>query len=77
MLVDDKNLYPLQYLLFKLQSDIEMLNQLTGVGTLGYTAPTEAFKMATAVVTIGPIVLLYPYLQRYFIKGLMIGSVKS
>jgi putative aldouronate transport system permease protein len=33
--------------------------------------------MATAIVTIGPIIFLYPFLQKYFIKGLIIGGVKG
>lgn len=39
--------------------------------------PTETVQMATAVVTIGPIVLLYPFLQKYFVQGLTVGSVKG
>jgi len=79
MLVDNKKLYPLQYLLLALQSQISMINELSSMaGAPGeLTAPTESVKMATAITTIGPIVLLYPYLQRYFVKGLVIGSVKG
>jgi len=33
--------------------------------------------MATVIVTIGPLVFLYPFLQKYFVKGIMIGSVKG
>jgi len=79
MLVDDNSLYPLQYFLFKLQSEIQMLRdvqQMTGTG-LKQAIPSDSLKMATCVVTIGPIVLLYPFLQRYFIQGLIIGSVKG
>lgn len=39
--------------------------------------PTQSIKMATAVVATGPIILLYPFIQRYFIGGLTIGSVKG
>lgn len=39
--------------------------------------PIETVQMATAVVTIGPIVLLYPFLQKYFVQGLTVGSVKG
>ena len=41
------------------------------------TLPTVGIRMATAMVTIGPIVLLYPFLQKYFIKGVVIGAVKE
>ncbi|WP_235549548.1 carbohydrate ABC transporter permease [Paenibacillus sp. Soil766] len=79
MLVDNKALYPLQYLLFALKSQISMLNELKTLsgGDQDVTLPSESVKMATAIVTIGPIVLLYPYLQKYFVKGLIIGSVKG
>ena len=37
----------------------------------------ETVKAATIVVTIGPIILVYPFLQRYFVKGLLIGALKG
>jgi putative aldouronate transport system permease protein len=79
MLVDTRNLYPLQYYLLKLKSDMNMLADLQGSSTVlaSITMPSESLKMATALITIGPIILLYPYLQRYFVKGLMIGSIKG
>ncbi|MEK3917910.1 carbohydrate ABC transporter permease [Paenibacillus sp. FSL H7-0331] len=78
MLIDSKDLYPLQFMLLQLQSEISMLNEMTMLaGTSDMTLPSESVKMATAIVTIGPIVLLYPYLQKYFVKGMVIGSVKG
>ncbi len=79
MLVEKSNLYPLQYYLLKLKSELTMLTDLQGSSAVlsTITMPTESLKMATALITIGPIILLYPYLQRYFVKGLMIGSVKG
>lgn len=79
MLVDEQKLYPLQYLLFKLQSEIQMLRDIQSMsgGLATAKLPSESLKMATAVITVGPIVFLYPFLQRYFVKGLTIGSVKG
>lgn len=78
MLIDSKDLYPLQFMLLQLQSEISMLNEMAMLaGTSDMTLPAESVKMATAIVTIGPIVFLYPYLQKYFVKGLVIGSVKG
>ncbi|NRF92892.1 carbohydrate ABC transporter permease [Paenibacillus frigoriresistens] len=77
MLVDDKSLYPLQYVLFKIRSNIEMLSMIPAGASSQYTAPAESAKMATVVITLGPIVFLYPFLQRYFVKGLIVGSVKG
>lgn len=78
MLVDNDKLYPLQYLLFKLNSEINMIQSMQGsISNVGGTLPTESVKMATAVLTIGPIILFYPFLQKYFVRGLLIGSVKE
>ncbi len=80
MLVDDQKLYPLQYLLFKLNSEINMISQMQSISGSAVSAdllPTESVKMATAIMTIGPIVFFYPFLQKYFIRGLLIGSVKE
>lgn len=78
MLIDSKDLYPLQFMLLQLQSEISMLNEMSMLaGSSDMTLPSESVKMATAIVTIGPIIFLYPYLQKYFVKGLIIGSVKG
>jgi putative aldouronate transport system permease protein len=37
----------------------------------------DSIKYATIIVSIVPIILVYPYLQKYFVKGVMIGSVKG
>ncbi|WP_420481835.1 carbohydrate ABC transporter permease [Cohnella zeiphila] len=39
--------------------------------------PLESMKMATAVVATGPVILLYPFVQRFFIKGITVGAVKG
>ena len=78
MLVDDKALYPIQYLLLQLKSQISMLKDLQSLGgSIQATTPTESLKMAAAVITVGPIILLYPFLQKYYVKGLVVGSVKG
>ncbi|MBO9606171.1 MAG: carbohydrate ABC transporter permease [Paenibacillaceae bacterium] len=38
---------------------------------------TEGIRMATIFVTIGPIVLVYPFIQKYFVKGVLVGSIKG
>lgn len=71
--------YPLQYLIMQIQKNIQYVQQnaaQAGVVTDGLV-PAETTQMATAVVTIGPIVLLYPFLQKYFVQGLTVGSVKG
>ena len=41
------------------------------------TPPTEALKSATIIVSTVPILLVYPFVQKYFVKGVMVGSVKG
>ena len=79
--IDDTALYPLQYIIMKLQNQVNFLTSSFGAQALAalgdVTLPTVGIRMATAMVTIGPIVLLYPFLQKYFIKGVVIGAVKE
>lgn len=78
MLVSDAKYYPIQYYLMKLKSDLNFMRNLQSAGIAGggFT-PTESLQMATAVITIGPIIMLYPFLQKYIVKGLVIGGVKG
>ncbi len=76
LLINDTKLYPLQYLLRMI------LMRVTYVGQAAMNAnvseiPAESTKMATVIVTIGPIMLVYPFVQKYFIKGITIGAVKG
>lgn len=41
------------------------------------TVPALSIQMATAVITVGPIILVYPFVQRYFIRGLVVGALKG
>jgi len=74
-----EGLYPLQYLLYRMLSNAEYMKQAAAAGVFldAVTLPSETLKMATALVVTGPILLLYPFVQKYFIKGIMIGSVKG
>lgn len=77
MLVNDKDYYSLQMLLFKIQSEITALSKLSAGATGNANPPKESFKMATSVITMGPIIILYPFLQKYFVKGMIVGAVKG
>ena len=76
MLINDRNIFTLQMLLFRIQSEITEMNRVAQ-GAIRINPPKESFKMATSVVTMGPIILLYPFLQRYFVKGMVVGAVKG
>lgn len=76
MLINDQKYYNLQMLLLKIQSEITAM-QKVAQGAARTAPPKESFKMATSVITMGPIILLYPFLQKYFVKGMVIGAVKG
>ena len=77
MLVNDEKYYSLQMLLFKIQSEITSLSKLSAGAAVNVNPPKESFKMATSVITMGPIIILYPFLQKYFVKGMVVGAVKG
>ena len=80
MLIDRAPIRPLPLLIIKILNNIKSIEdavKLPGMSIPLSSIPTEAVRMATAVVVIGPIILLYPFVQRYFIKGLTLGSVKG
>lgn len=76
MLINDQKYYNLQMMLLKIQSEITAM-QKVAQGATRSAPPKESFKMATSVITMGPIILLYPFLQKYFVKGMVIGAVKG
>jgi putative aldouronate transport system permease protein len=80
MLIQDDKLLNIQYLLYKAQSAADFLSTVSGqnYGTvMQITPPSLSVRMALAVVGIGPIVLAYPFFQRYFVQGLTVGAIKG
>jgi len=77
LFIDDYKLYPLQYLLRMIQSNILYVMQGMNTVVKQSAIPKETVQMAMCVVTIGPIIFVYPFIQRYFVKGITIGAVKG
>ncbi|KAA8745387.1 carbohydrate ABC transporter permease [Paenibacillus sp. UASWS1643] len=77
MMFTDKEQYvPLQYMLYKMLSSMNMSAALAQhVSSLDM--PKETFKLAMTVIATGPVVILFPFLQQYFVKGITIGAVKG
>ena len=80
LLVDDAQYYSLQFTIYTTLNNIRFLlenadkmSALVNISEL----PSQTFRMAMAVVTVGPIILAYPFFQRYFVKGLTIGAIKG
>lgn len=76
--ISKEKLYPMQYLLYQLLHKIDALNSIASTSGVPIPdMPTETFKLVVTVITIGPIILLYPLIQKYFVGGLMQGAVKG
>lgn len=77
--ITDPQYYGIQNLLNYIMSNIEFLNSgssnLIGVGNMNL--PGTSVRMAMAVIGILPIMILYPFVQRYFVKGVIVGAVKG
>jgi len=69
---------PLQYTLYEVVNKMDALkNSVAGQYITLADIPQETVKMANAVLATGPIVLLYPFIQKYFISGITVGAVKG
>ena len=77
LFVNDVNLWPMQYRLHRILTAAMAVAQGGAENFVNAAIPTETVKLANAVVATGPIVLLYPFLQKYFVRGITIGAVKG
>lgn len=80
MLVEDQALQPLQMLLRAIIANIQFLQTMDSspqIQQMMASIPGDGIRMALVIITTGPIILLYPFVQRYFVKGIMVGSVKG
>jgi putative aldouronate transport system permease protein len=74
--IDSEKLVSLQYLIMKILRNADFMASTAGT-SITVDIPTLTTRMATVVATIGPIILLYPFLQKYFVGGLTVGGVKG
>ena len=76
--IDNMDLVPLQLLLYKIISNIQFVLQNSFyLASEGGSFPTIAARMATCVIAIAPMLLAFPFFQKYLAKGLTLGSVKG
>lgn len=76
----DTKLFNIQFLMYQTLMSIQFLSNatnLTNASSMMKDLPNEGARMAIAVLSIGPIILAYPFFQKYFIKGLTVGAVKG
>lgn len=72
-----ENKIPLQLLLMRMLRQAEFYSSELSASLPPMEVPSETLKMAMAVVVTGPIILMYPFVQKYFVKGITIGAVKG
>jgi len=78
------NAWDLGYLLYKILTQVQYLSNLGTAAARGailtnvnIKPPAHAVQMALCCIAVGPIIVVYPFFQRFFIKGLVIGAVKG
>ncbi|MFD0693384.1 carbohydrate ABC transporter permease [Paenibacillus sp. GCM10027628] len=79
--ITEPNLFSLQSILNRIMSDIQFLSTNSSMASQSSEAlaalPSETFRMAIAVIGVVPILVAYPFFQKYFVKGITIGAVKG
>lgn len=82
--IRDQRLYTLQYLLQKVLREAEFIKQMAQEMPLGVEVavaadgtPTETMKFALCILAAGPMLVVFPFFQKYFAKGFTVGSVKG
>lgn len=76
--MSDYKKFPLQYMLYSLLSATEAMSRISSASSVPASdMPSQSLKLAMAVIATGPIVLVYPFVQKYFVKGITVGAVKG
>lgn len=77
IILRDREMYPLQVILREILLQNSLSNMTTGVGVADSESVAATVKYATIMVATLPILVVYPFLQKYFASGVMIGAVKE
>lgn len=79
MYITDASLYSLQYYLYSVMNNITFLTQAlqVGISVDSSNLPSESARMALCVLAAGPMLVIFPFFQKYFVKGLAVGAVKG
>lgn len=76
--IGDYQKYPLQYLLYNMLSSTDAISRISSLsGVSMVDLPSNSLKLAMAVIATGPIILVYPFVQKFFVKGITVGAVKG
>jgi putative aldouronate transport system permease protein len=79
LFIENQALEPIQLMLYQIMNNLQFLTsiQTTGVSIDLSKLPTETARMAICVFASGPMLFVFPFFQKYFVKGLTIGSIKG
>lgn len=79
LFINNEKLVPLQYFLYRTMDNITyLLQHVSTVENVDLSKiPGESIRMAIALLAAGPMVIVFPFIQKFFVKGLMVGSVKG
>jgi multiple sugar transport system permease protein/putative aldouronate transport system permease protein len=76
--MDNEKLYPLQMMLRQVMSQVNLGSYVQGSNTnYAQAVPGLGLQLVVVCLTIGPIVLAYPFVQKYFVKGIAVGGIKG
>jgi len=78
--IDSENLVPLQYMLQRMMANIQFLTQQLRTTQMFIDVsklPNESARMAMCILAAGPMLFIFPFFQKYFVKGLTVGAIKG
>lgn len=80
--IDNQSLYKLQYLLMQILRKVQFMNSEAGQAVANVSAgvmqmPTLNLRMAMCVLAVGPMLLVFPFFQKYFVRGITVGAIKG
>jgi putative aldouronate transport system permease protein len=75
--IENPRLFPVQYLLYTIVNNMDFLDLVSQQAGVRVDPPRIPARMAMVVLAIGPILLAYPFVQRYFVRGIRVGSLKE
>ncbi len=75
--ITDRKLFPMQLKLYQIITVNQQLDSQQGEGSMGVVIQPEALKAASIIFATVPILIVYPWLQKYFVSGVMIGAIKG
>ena len=75
--IDHGDLTSLQYMLYRVMNKVNLAKEYAGTAVQTEKLPSENLRMALCVVAAGPMLLVFPFFQKYFSKGIVVGGVKG